>query len=196
MDSIAGVVLLGVVSLLVGAGLFLFVLGLGLLRWAPFRRVLYLLPILLLSAALVLAGALQLCVYLVPEFALFVSTVWAKRLALTQAGASGTVNLVMGLAFLGAGVLVGHVFYAAAQDAVRVGRRNRKTARQRQAVRLYAGSTTRKATAKGRASSTGVRPAANDETAPATRGARPAEGPVARPEPASGRFLRLGFKRR
>lgn len=138
MDSLAGVMLLGVVSLLVGAGLFLFVLGLGLLRWAPFRRVLYLLPILLLATALVLAGAVQLCVYLVPDFTRTVPSAWAERLALLSVGGgSESVNLAMGLAFLGAGVLVGHLFYAASQDAVREGHRNRRHARQRQAVRLY-----------------------------------------------------------
>jgi len=106
MDSVVEAVLVGVASLLVGAGLFLFVLGLGLLRWARFRAVLYLLPILVFAAALLVAGALHLSVYIVPDVAEIVSRTRAGPLVLLEPGEeSGTVNLVMGLAFFAIGVL-------------------------------------------------------------------------------------------
>jgi len=173
VDSIGGVVLLSVVSLLVGAALFLFALGLGLLRWVRPRSVLYLLLVLLLAAALLVAGAVQLGVYLVQDFAVIISTTWARRLALVDVGGgSGPINLVMGLAFTITGVLAAQVFYAGTREAVRQGRGTRRRARRRQVVQLFAASTAPLAARE-------ARPTTNGSTLP---------GPL-------GRLLRLGFWR-
>jgi len=197
MDSVAGAMLLGVVSLLVGAGLFLFVMGLGLLRWARFRTVLYLFPILLFATAVLVAGALHLCVYIVPGVAHIVSRTWAGRLALLQPGEdSGTVNLVMGLALSGVGVLAGNLFYSSAQEAVRQRRRSRRRSRERPVVRLFRPSTSGRAARRGRSSRGSAEPVSARETASA-----PENGPSRqrsrddRPETPPGRYLRLGHRR-
>jgi len=173
MDSVGSVLVLSVVSLLVGAALFLFALGLGLLRWARPRSVLYLLLVLMLAAALLLAGAVQFGVYLVPDFAVIISTTWARRLALVEAGGgSGPVNLVMGLAFVIAGVVAAQVFYVGTRQAVREGRRIKRRARRRQVVKVFAASTAPLAARE-------ARPTTNGSSLPG----------------ALGRLFRLGFRR-
>ena len=195
MDSVVEAVLLGVASLLVGAGLYLFVVGLGLLRWARFRTALYLLPILLFAAALLVAGALHLCVYIVPEVAQIVARTWAAPLVLLRPGEdSGTVNLVMGLTFFGVGVLAGNLFYSGAHDAAREKRRDRRQSRERPAVRLFRSSASRRAT-RARPSTGGANPASKRETtaAPEIRPTPPRSAGNGLETP-PGRYLRFGHR--